>query len=119
MKTPLIAMSLLAALSLQSVPVPAAAGDCNLHTLQSSTLFPIRSQLRGQSGTVLVKVSVDRTGRATTTQLVQSSGFRLLDRAATTSIRDRWQFDTSGCERKDLPATRTVAVEYRNDEYGG
>jgi len=118
MKTPLIALSMLAAVSILSVPAPAAAGNCDLHTTHSSTIFPIRSQLRGQSGTVLVEVSVDRTGRATATQLVQSSGYRLLDRAATTSIRNRWQFDTTGCERKDLPATRRVAVEYRNDEYG-
>src|SRR5258708_5255947 len=111
MKTLLSASSLLAAVSILSVPATAAAGDCDLRTVNSSTVFPIRSQLRGQSGTVLVAVSVDSTGRATATQLVHSSGYRLLDRAATTSIRDRWQFDVTGCERKDLPATRTIAVE--------
>jgi len=118
MNTSLVALSLLAAVSLQSIPNQAYAGDCGLRTLQSSTAFPIRSQLRGQSGTVLVAVSVDRNGRATAAQLVRSSGYRLLDRAATTSIRNRWLFDTAGCERDDLPATRTVAIEYRNDEYG-
>jgi TonB family protein len=118
MNTSLAALSLLTALSFQSVPNLASAGDCDLRTLHSSTAFPIRSQLRGQSGIVLVQVSVDRDGRATATQLVRSSGYRLLDRAATASIRNLWQFDTTGCDRKDLPATRTVAVEYRNDEYG-
>jgi len=117
MNTSLIALSLLAAVSLQSLPDQASAGDCDLRAVNSSTVFPIRSQLRGQSGTVLVEVSVDSNGRATATQLLRSSGYRLLDRAATTSIRTHWQFDTAGCESKDLPATRTVAIEYRNDEY--
>jgi TonB family protein len=118
MNTSLVALSLLAAVSFQSMPNQAIAGDCGLRTLHSSTAFPLRSQLRGQSGTVLVVVSVDRNGRATDAQLVRSSGYRLLDRAATTSIRNLWLFDTTGCERDDLPATRTVTVEYRNDEYG-
>ena len=115
---PAIALALLAAGSLQLVPVQAHAGSCGLLTLQSPTVFPLRSQLRGQSGTVVIEVSVDANGRATGVQLLQSSGHRLLDRAAADSVRKSWQFDTSGCERNDLPATRTVAVEYRNDEYG-
>lgn len=117
MNTSLIALSLLAATSLQSLPTQASAGDCDLRAVQSSIAFPMRSQLRGQSGKLLVQVSVDSSGRATATQLLQSSGHRLLDRAATTSIRNHWQFDTTGCGSNDLPATRTVAIEYRNDEY--
>ena len=119
MSTRSVALALLAAGSLQTLPIQVSAGEnCGLRTLQSPTAFPIRSQLRGQSGTVLIEVSVDEKGRATGIQLLQSSGHRLLDRAASTSIRNNWHFDVSGCERKDLPATRTVAVEYRNDEYG-
>jgi TonB family protein len=115
-----VALALLAAGTLQAIPTQVVAAEtCGLHTIEAPTHFPIRSQLRGQSGVVLIEVSVDANGRATGAQLKQSSGYRLLDRAATTSVRNDWQFDTSGCERKDLPATRTVAIDYRNDEFGG
>jgi hypothetical protein len=49
--------------------------------------------------------------------LRQSSGFRLLDRAADKSVRDNWIFDISNCERKDLPVNHRIAVEYRNPEH--
>ena len=118
MNTSLVVLSLLAAGPLPALSTPArAAENCTLQATRSPTEFPIRSQLRGQRGIVLVAVSVDRTGRATATRVIQSSGHRLLDRAATSSIRD-WQFEISGCDREDLPLTRTVSIEYRNDEYG-
>jgi TonB family protein len=99
-------------------PTPSVAADaCTPHILQSDTRFPLRSQMRGHKGTVFLNVIVDESGRAKTAELHRSSGFRLLDQAATKSVIDAWQFDVSTCERKDLPATRLVAVEYRNDEY--
>lgn len=117
MNTPTIALALLTFGSSLTAPVPAAAtASCELHTIASPTTFPVRSQLRGQRGTVLIEVSVDSQGRATGTELIRSSGHRLLDRAATSSVLEDWRFDTSGCERKDLPATRTIAIEFRNNE---
>lgn len=99
------------------LPAFAPAETCDPHVIQSPTKFPIRSQLRGQSGIVHINVTVDENGRATRTQLQRSSGHRLLDRAATQSILADWVFDVSDCVRKDLPATDVVAVEYRNSEY--
>ncbi|MET0497754.1 MAG: energy transducer TonB [Steroidobacteraceae bacterium] len=120
MNTHLVVFTLLAAGSLPAFSAPAgAAEDCSIRVIQSSTVFPMRSQLRGQSGIVTISVSIDNTGRATAARLLQSSGYRLLDRAATNSVRDNWQFDISGCDRNDLPTTRAVSIEYRNDEYGG
>jgi protein TonB len=115
-----IALTVLAtaSLSLLSLAQPAAAAGCDPHVVKSHTHFPVRSQLRGQRGTVYLNVSVDENGRATGTRLHRSSGHRLLDRAAAASVRDRWVFDVSSCERKDLPADHLVAVEYRNTEYG-
>lgn len=96
--------------------VAAAEAACDPRVLTSPTKFPIRSQLRGQSGVVLLNVTVDENGRATSAALHRSSGYRLLDRAAAASVGD-WVFDVSDCVRKDLPANDVVAVEYRNDEY--
>ncbi|HEX7117109.1 MAG TPA: energy transducer TonB [Steroidobacter sp.] len=100
------------------VPAAASAGEaCTAHVIQSDTTFPMRSQLRGQEGTVYLNVIVDENGRAREAQIERSSGYRLLDRAATRSVLDAWVFDVSQCVRKDLPITHRVAVEYRNDEY--
>lgn len=119
MKAPTLALSFLLLSSTLCLPLAAMAGNsCELRAITAPAKFPIRSQLRGQRGIVLLEVAVDSHGRAIQTRLIQSSGHRLLDRAATASVRDAWIFDISGCERQDLPATRTVAVEYRNEEFG-
>lgn len=62
-------------------------------------------------------LTIDAAGRVADTELVHSSGHRLLDRAARESALRDWQFDVSDCTRGDLPINRRIAVEYRNDEY--
>lgn len=111
--------SLLAVASLSLLaPAFEAFADCEPKSIENHTQFPMRSQLRGHSGTVYLNISIDAEGHATETTLHRSSGHRLLDRAAARSVRKYWVFDVSACERKDLPATRLIAVEYRNAEYG-
>lgn len=90
---------------------------CEPQLLQEETSFPERAQLRGQKGIVVMDVVVDVSGHAAQADVVDSSGYRLLDRSAEQSALDHWHFDVSSCERKDLPVTRRVAVEYRNEEY--
>lgn len=90
---------------------------CKPHVVESQTKFPARAQLRGQEGVVYINVKVDENGRAASTELHQSSGYRLLDRAAERSVQENWVFDVSDCVRKDLPANHLVAVDYRNREY--
>jgi len=110
---------LLAAISLPLFLPTLATADaaCDPLVLHSPTHFPMRSQLRGQSGIVYLNVTVDENGRATRTVLERSSGHRLLDHAARESVLNDWRFDVSACVRKDLPATHVVSVEYRNEEY--
>ena len=111
-------LKILVAATASSLPILAVAGPaCDPHVLDSPTKFPLRSQLRGQAGTVYLDVRIDHSGRVASTDLIQSSGYRLLDRAARESVAKDWRFDVSDCVRKDLPATQRVAVEYRNDEY--
>ncbi|HET9396494.1 MAG TPA: TonB family protein [Nitrospiraceae bacterium] len=96
---------------------PATQAACDPTVIQSPTRFPLQSQLRGQRGIVFLEVTVDEGGRVADAQLLQSSGHKRLDQAASLSIRDRWVFDVTSCERKDLPVKDLIAVEYRNDEY--
>jgi len=116
MKTITITLSLLAATGAAALSANAAIA-CDPRLVQDDTTFPMRSQLRGQKGVVFMDVVVDESGRAASVDLVDSSGYRLLDRAARESVLQNWQFDVSTCERKDLPVTHRIAVEYRNDVY--
>jgi TonB family protein len=108
---------LAASISLHATTAAAADIACAPHVIESQTTFPKRSQLRGHAGTVYIDVIVDENGRARKAELQRSSGYRLLDRAATKSVLDNWLFDISTCQRKDLPIIHSVAVEYRNGLY--
>ncbi len=54
--------------------------------------YPADAVERGQEGLVMISVLVDRTGRPSKVEVQQSSGFRLLDESARTTIR-RWKFN--------------------------
>lgn len=117
MNTVLISLTVLAASFSSLAPLAGAADSCEPKLVTGDTSFPMRSQLRGQQGTVFLDVTVDAHGRAADVTLVDSSGYRLLYQAAERSVLEGWEFDISACERKDLPITHRIAVEYRNDEY--
>lgn len=110
-----------ASVTLFNIAAPAAAdASCEVRVVQdqSYTHFPMRSQLRGQQGTVVVDVTLDSQGRATAAKLHRSSGHRLLDRAATRSVLETWQFDVSKCNRDELQGSYLVGVEYRPADAG-
>jgi TonB family protein len=109
--------TLAAATSLLTAPLTSADTACKPHLVQKQTSFPLGSQIRGQEGTVYMNVTIDENGRAKSADLNRSSGYGKLDRAAARSAVENWVFDVSACERKDLPITHVVAVEYHNDSY--
>jgi TonB family protein len=109
--------TLAAATALLSSPLASADTVCKPHLIQKQTSFPLGSQIRGQEGTVYMNVTIDENGRAQSADLNRSSGYRKLDNAAARSAVENWVFDVSACERKDLPVTHVVAVEYHNDSY--
>src|SRR5262245_47584502 len=109
--------TLAAATALLTASVASAADTCKPTLVQKSTAFPLSAQIRGQEGTVYMNVTIDENGRAQSADLNRSSGYRRLDRAATRSAVENWVFDVSACERKDLPVTHVVAVEFHNDAY--
>lgn len=108
---------LAAATALLTASVASADASCKPRLIDKQTSFPLTAQLRGQEGTVYLNIVIDENGRAQRADLQRSSGYRKLDRAATRSAVDNWLFDVSACERKDLPVTHVVAVEYHNDSY--
>lgn len=111
-----LALPILAAACLLQPAVSSAdSSSCIPRLVEKQTQFPIRSQLRGHEGTVHINVVVDENGRALKADLAQSSGHRLLDRAAAESVMTNWLFDVSSCERKDLASAYTYAVDYRQE----
>lgn len=108
---------LAAATALLTSAVASADSSCKPRLIEKQTIFPLGAQLRGQEGTVYMNIVVDENGRAQRADLQRSSGYRKLDSAATRSAVENWVFDVSACERKDLPVTHVVAVEYHNDSY--
>jgi TonB family protein len=108
---------LAAATALLTSPVASAETTCKPRLIEKHTSFPLTSQIRGQEGVVYMNVVIDENGRAQRADLQHSSGYSKLDRAAARSAVDNWVFDVSACERKDLPVTHLIAVEYHNDAY--
>jgi TonB family protein len=108
---------LAAATALLTASAASADTTCKPRLIERQTSFPLTAQLRGQEGTVYMNVVINENGRAQRADLQRSSGYRKLDRAAARSAVDNWVFDVSACERKDLPVTHVVAVEYHNDTY--
>ncbi|MBW2004013.1 MAG: energy transducer TonB [Deltaproteobacteria bacterium] len=53
--------------------------------------YPLLARKRGYQGTVLLEVLVSKDGKAASVQLVRSSGYEILDRAAIKGVRD-WLF---------------------------
>ncbi|MBI2884546.1 MAG: energy transducer TonB [Candidatus Omnitrophica bacterium] len=53
--------------------------------------YPIEARRLGQTGLVVLSVTIDTTGRAQRVELAQSSGFPILDGSALTTVR-RWTF---------------------------
>jgi TonB family protein len=109
--------TLAAATALLTAPLASADTACKPHLVQKQTSFPLGSQIRGQEGTVYMNVVIDENGRAQRADLRRSRGYRKLVRAAARGAVANWVFDVSACERKDLPVTHVVAVEYHNDAY--
>jgi TonB family protein len=94
----------------------AAKADCQPQVVDQSAQFPTRAISRGQQGTVLMDVLIEDSGRAAAVEVVDSSGYRLLDQAAKETALTQWEFDVSTCERKDLPVRHRVGIEYRNGQ---
>jgi len=73
--------------------------------------YPPAALRRGDAGTVVLRVEVDATGRPFGVALVQRSGSRDLDRAATEAVR-RWKFTPAVREGQAVPGTIEVPFDF-------
>lgn len=73
--------------------------------------YPPAALRRGESGTVVLRVDVDTAGQPSAVTLIQRSGSRDLDRAATVAVR-RWRFTPAMANGQPIPGSIEVPFEF-------
>lgn len=101
---------------------PAAPGNATPATGNSQPMpiagqspppsYPAAALRRGESGSVVVRVDVDATGYANNITVIQRSGSRELDRAATDAVR-RWRFTPALSNGQPVPGTLEVPFDFK------
>ncbi len=74
--------------------------------------YPSAAKRRHQEGTVVLLVALDANGRADSIDVKQSSGFSILDDAATRAVR-RWKFDPAQSGGRPVPSKVQVPVRFQ------
>ncbi|MBK0012540.1 MULTISPECIES: energy transducer TonB [unclassified Stenotrophomonas] len=103
-------------------PAPAAPGSTAPATGNSQPMpvagqsppptYPAAALRRGESGSVVVRVDVDATGYANNITVIQRSGSRELDRAATDAVR-RWRFSPALSNGQPVPGSIEVPFDFK------
>ncbi|ARZ75083.1 energy transducer TonB [Stenotrophomonas sp. WZN-1] len=104
-------------------PAPAAPAPAPAATAGNSQPMPIAGQspppaypaaaLRaGETGSVVVRVDVDATGYPNNATVIQRSGSRELDRAATDAVR-RWRFTPAQSNGQAVPGSIEVPFDFK------
>lgn len=74
--------------------------------------YPASSKRLGETGTVLLRVTVDENGRPESVKVATSSGFERLDRAAIDAVR-RWKFVPARQGDRPIKAAVLVPLEFQ------
>ncbi|MDH0172713.1 TonB family protein [Stenotrophomonas sp. GD04145] len=103
-------------------PVPAAPGTAPVAGGGSQPMpiagqspppaYPAAALRAGETGSVVVRVEVDATGYPNNVTVIQRSGSRDLDRAATDAVR-RWRFTPAQSNGQAVPGTIEVPFDFK------
>ncbi|MNT59286.1 Gram-negative bacterial tonB protein [compost metagenome] len=77
--------------------------------------YPALSRELGEEGVVLLRISVSAGGEFEQVQLLRSSGFIRLDRAARDGVRS-WRFDAAWQGGQPVADSIDIPVRFRLDE---
>lgn len=72
--------------------LPGGASGTGGRLKNPAPAYPYQAIRQGQQGLVVLEIFVDKSGRPTSVEIRQSSGFPLLDQSALWTVR-RWKFD--------------------------
>lgn len=73
--------------------------------------YPPRALRRGESGTVMVQAAIGPDGVPTSVSVAQTSGSRLLDRAAVDAV-ERWRFEPAMLDGRPTVGSVVVPIEF-------
>lgn len=73
--------------------------------------YPERYRVRGWEGTVLLQATITTAGKATKLELLESSGYPLLDRAALSQVR-KWRFRPATLDGEAIEMNAKVPVVF-------
>lgn len=99
-------------------PVVSAAPRVGRHDMPIQTLrrnplrYPRAAHIRGQQGTVEVRIDVDATGSLQSATIFRSSGFQVLDEAALSSV-SAWTFQPAQRNGRPTASSVIIPVEFR------
>ena len=74
--------------------------------------YPILARRRGYEGTVVLRVLVDVQGKVKTLQIVESSGHRILDRAALAAVK-KWGFEPGSRGKEKVGMWVKVPIKFQ------
>ncbi|PSD11174.1 energy transducer TonB, partial [Stenotrophomonas maltophilia] len=74
--------------------------------------YPAAALRAGETGSVVVRVDVDATGYPNNVTVIQRSGSRELDRAATDAVR-RWRFTPAQSNGQAVPGSIEVPFDFK------
>lgn len=77
-----------------------------------SPIYPDSAKRRGEEGTVILYVNVDKNGYAALVSLSKSSGFKALDESAIKTVK-RWKFKPATFAGIPISSTAEVPITFR------
>lgn len=96
-------------------PAPAVAANSQPMPIAGQSpppSYPAAALRAGETGSVVVRVDVDATGYPNNATVIQRSGSRELDRAATDAVR-RWRFTPAHSNGQPVPGSIEVPFDFK------
>jgi len=78
-----------------------------------SPSYPRAARERKMEGTVILRLGVEADGSINSIRIVQSSGHRLLDRAAMKTVRKKWEFTPSVEQGLPIESSLDIEISFR------
>ncbi len=78
-------------------------------------IYPYQAIRQGEEGVVMLEVLVDKSGRPTSVEVYESSGFPILDQSALWTVR-RWKFDPAHVGLIPTNARIRVPIRFKLDK---
>lgn len=91
--------------------VPANASPMPIAGQSPPPEYPLAAQRRGETGSVVVRADIDATGYPNNITVIQPSGSRDLDRAASDAVR-RWRFTPAITNGQAVPGSIEVPFDF-------